>query len=268
MESSMSHHHPTTMNPLTPPTKLAGEDILLCVDVGPESAAEMKVAASGGGGGLAGGVPYPRLEGIKQAILLFVNAKLSINPDHRFAYAALANTAGWIKKEFSSDVDAALAMARTLRIDPTSDRADVTQLFKSAAIEAKKSRSQGRILRVILFYCRSAMPPEFERLPKLQKLFTLDVIYLHDKPVPDKNCPQKVYDTLVDALEYFSEYEGYIYESGQGLTRILFRYMCVLLSHAQQRCTQDDNDIPKSLTSKKLQSTDIVLVEEAVPMSS
>lgn len=117
----------------------------------------------------------------------------------------------------------------------------------------------------ILLYCRSSVPPQHQ-WPATQKLFTLDVMYLHDKPGPE-NCPQKVYDALVDALEQVSEYEGYIFESGQGLTRILFRHMCVLLSHPQQRCVQDDIDIPKSLT-KKSATTDAAPAEEIVPVSS
>lgn len=116
----------------------------------------------------------------------------------------------------------------------------------------------------ILLYCRSSVPPTHQ-WPVNQKLFTLDVMYLHDKPGPE-NCPQKVYDALVDALEQVSEYEGYIFESGQGLTRILFRHMCVLLSHPQQRCVQDDIDVPKSLVKKS--TTDAAPSEEVVPVSS
>lgn len=100
----------------------------------------------------------------------------------------------------------------------------------------------------VLLYCRSSVTP-YHRWPVTEKLFTLDVMYLHDKPGPE-NCPQKVYDALVDTLEQVSEYEGYIFETGQGLPRIIFRHMCVLLSHPQQRCVQDDIDIPKSLTRK------------------
>lgn len=90
-------------------------------------------------------------------------------------------------------------------------------------------------------------------------------MYLHDKPGPD-NCPQAVYDALVDTLEHVSEYEGYILESGQGLARILFRQMFILLSHPQQRCVQDDMDIPKSLT-KKSPAADSV-PEDSITVSS
>ncbi|KAF5726173.1 hypothetical protein HS088_TW23G00914 [Tripterygium wilfordii] len=102
--------------------------------------------------------------------------------------------------------------------------------------------------------------------PANQKLFTLDVLYLHDKPGPD-NCPQKVYDALVDTLELVSEYEGYIFESGQGLARALFRHICVFLSHPQQRCPQDDLDMPKSLV-KKSPAADPTDGEESVTVSS
>lgn len=120
------------------------------------------------------------------------------------------------------------------------------------------------ILFQILIYCRSSVRPHHQ-WPVSQKLFTMDVIYLHDKPGPE-NCPQKVYDALVDALEHVSENEGYIFESGQGLARVLFRQICTLLAHPVQRCVQDDLDIPKSLTRKV--PTDVTAGEESVPVST
>ena len=102
----------------------------------------------------------------------------------------------------------------------------------------------------ILIYCRSSVRPVHQYvIPSDKRCFTLDVMYLHNKPGPE-NCPQEVYDTLVDTLELVGEYEGYILESGQGLLRIIFRYMCILLAHPQQRGLQDDLDFPKSLTKK------------------
>lgn len=120
------------------------------------------------------------------------------------------------------------------------------------------------VLFQILIYCRSSVPP-VHQWPAKEKLFTLDVVYLHDKPNPE-NCPQKVYDALVDALEHVSEHEGYIFESGQGLARVLFRHMCVLLSHPQQRCVQDYIDVPKSL-AKKATATDGTPGEENIAVS-
>ncbi|KAI8530984.1 hypothetical protein RHMOL_Rhmol11G0102500 [Rhododendron molle] len=240
------------------PSRYSSEDILFCIDVDPESLAEMKGTAPSGR-------PITRLDSIKQAILLFINAKLTINPDHRFAFATLAKSASWLRKEFSSEVDSAMAAFRGLSVDSSSGHADLTQLFRIATHEAKKSRVQNRILRVILIYCRSSTQPHHQ-WPVNQKIFTLDVLYLHDKPGPD-NCPQKVYDSLVDALEHVTEFEGYIFESGQGLSRVLFRYMCVLLSHPQQRCLQDHIDIPKSLT-KKSPTAESAPGEEIVAVSS
>lgn len=72
-----------------PPRRLNNEDIIFCVDVDSESLVEMKSTG-------INGRPFTRLDSIKQAILLFVNAKLSINPDHRFAFATLGKTASWV----------------------------------------------------------------------------------------------------------------------------------------------------------------------------
>ncbi|XP_031264949.1 uncharacterized protein LOC116123295 [Pistacia vera] len=241
-----------------PPRRINNEDIIFCIDVDSESLVEMKSTG-------INGRPFTRLDSIKQAILLFVNAKLSINPDHRFAFATLAKTASWHRKEFSSDVESAMAAVRGLSATSSCGQADLTHLFKLAAHEARKSRAQNRILRVLLLYCRSSIKPQHQ-WPVNQKSFTMDVMYLHDKPGPD-NCPQVVYDALVDALEHVSEYEGYIFESGQGSARVLFRQMCVLLSHPQQRCSQDDVDIPKPL-AKKSPAAETTNGEDSVPVSS
>ncbi|KAF8036122.1 hypothetical protein BT93_C1965 [Corymbia citriodora subsp. variegata] len=240
------------------PARISSEDILFCVDVDAESLVEMKVTGPNGR-------PFTRLDAIKQSLLLFVHSKLTINPDHRFGFASLSKSASLLRKEFSSDVESAAAAVRSLSATSVCGQADLTQLFRIAAHEAKKSLMQNRIFRVILMYCRSSIQPRHQ-WPVNQKLFTLDVIYLHDKPGPD-NCPQQVYDALVDALEHVSEYEGHIHESGQGLTRILFRHMCMLLSHPQQRCPQDFLDIPKSL-AKKAPLADSAPAEESVIVSS
>jgi hypothetical protein len=42
------------------------------------------------------GRPLARLDAIKQAIILFVNAKLTINSQHRFAFATLSNSVSWV----------------------------------------------------------------------------------------------------------------------------------------------------------------------------
>lgn len=72
-----------------PAARISNEDILFCIDVGPETMVEMKVNGPNGR-------PYTRLESIKQAIMLFVHAKLSINSDHRFAFCALSKSTYWV----------------------------------------------------------------------------------------------------------------------------------------------------------------------------
>lgn len=72
-----------------PAANYSSEDILFCIDVGPESMVEMKVAGPNGR-------PFTRLDSMRQAILLFIHAKLTINPDHRFAFTALGKSVSWV----------------------------------------------------------------------------------------------------------------------------------------------------------------------------
>lgn len=76
----------------------------------------------------------------------------------------------------------------------------------------------------VLIYCRSSVMVDLSMqwLDKM-RLFTFDALYLHDKPTRE-NCPQSVYDSLVDVLERVSEFESYIFESSSGSARLLFRY--------------------------------------------
>ncbi|KAL5224349.1 hypothetical protein ABZP36_010988 [Zizania latifolia] len=266
------------------PSRLPLEDILFCVDVDLETRSEMKTAApsapapaaaaaAASSAGAAGAAaprtarpPVKRMDAIKQALLLFVHSKLTMCPDHRFAFASLGDTVSLVKKDFSSDAGSAVeAMQSLTASDARYAMADLTQLFKIAYQEGKRAELQGRLLRVVLIYCRSSTKPQHQ-WPIKQKNFTMDIIYLHDKPTAD-NCPQKVYDALVDALEHVSQYEGYILETGQGLARILFRQTCILLSHPLQRCMQDDLDIPKQV-AKKAVASDAVQNEDGVPVST
>ncbi|CAM0912786.1 unnamed protein product [Alopecurus aequalis] len=268
-----------------PPSRLPPEDILFCIDVDAEARSEMKSApASSGSPGSSsastGSTPVPsaadpaagprqvvkRMDAVKQSLLLFVHSKLTMCPDHRFAFASLGDTVSLVKNEFSNDSASAIEIIRSLEATGTRyGMADLTQLFKIAWEEGKRAELQGRLLRVVLIYCRSSTRPQHQ-WPIKQKNFTMDVVYLHDKPSPD-NCPQKVYDVLVDALEHVSQYEGYIFESGQGLARVLFRHMCILLSHPLLRCNQDDLDIPKQVVKKTL-AIEAVQSEDSAVVSS
>ncbi|KAK2388441.1 BRISC/BRCA1-A complex protein [Trifolium repens] len=196
------------------PLQIYNEDILFCIDIDPQSMLQMKTRTT----------TLTRLEAIKQAILLFVNSKLISNPNHRFAFITLSDSVSWLRKEFSSEVESTVAAMRGLSATTSTTTPDLTTLFQLAAHEAENSRMQGRILRVILFYCRSTECPHHQ-WPENPKLFTLDIIYLHDKPGPD-NCPQEIYDTLVETLEHVTDHEGYIFESGQGLIRGFFTATC------------------------------------------
>lgn len=54
-----------------------------------------------------------------------------------------------LKKEFSSEVESAIAAFRGISVDSSAGHADLTHLFKVANHEAKKSRAQNRMLRVV-----------------------------------------------------------------------------------------------------------------------
>ena len=72
-----------------PPCRFMNEDVLFCVDVDVESKMEMKLSGPKGR-------PFTRLDAIRQAILLFVHSKLSINSDHRFAFSVLGQSVSWV----------------------------------------------------------------------------------------------------------------------------------------------------------------------------
>ncbi|KAJ7529527.1 hypothetical protein O6H91_15G055000 [Diphasiastrum complanatum] len=216
------------------------EDIVFCVDKDRQVEVEMKVAGSKG-------QPLTRIDALKQALLLFVHSKLAMFSQHRFAFATMGQTAAWHHRELTNDIDVVNAAVRSLPTDGLYPRCDLYSLFRMVAPDAKQSRASGRSFRVIFIYCRSDVVPELTSQSfSNQQLFTFDALYLHDKPGRE-NCPQKVYDALVDVLERVTMHEGYIYESGSGLARLLFKQTCLLLSHPQQRCMQEDLSAPKDL---------------------
>ncbi|KAG2606914.1 hypothetical protein PVAP13_4NG202811 [Panicum virgatum] len=111
-------------------------------------------------------------------------------PDHRFAFASIGETVSSVKKDFSSDVGSAMEAIHSLSASETRyATADLTQLFKIAYHEGKIAESQGRLPRVGTIYCRSSTKPHHQ-WPVKPKNFTLDIIYLHDKPIAD-NCHTK-----------------------------------------------------------------------------
>ncbi|GLJ23521.1 hypothetical protein SUGI_0445590 [Cryptomeria japonica] len=117
------------------------EDIILCIDTDRQMETELKSVGAKGQG-------LSRMDSVKQAILLFVHAKLTINPNHRFAFATLGHSATWRQREFTNDVGKIRAIVAGLAADALYLRSDLTQLFKMAAAETKNSHSQSRTLRV------------------------------------------------------------------------------------------------------------------------
>ncbi|KAL2643447.1 hypothetical protein R1flu_011034 [Riccia fluitans] len=216
------------------------ENIIFCVDVDRETEMEMK---SGGGKQQQGTAPaaptFSRMDAVKQALLLFVHSKLTMNPHHQFAFITLDRAASWFQREYTNNVDLINSSIRNLSPQGSFQQFDISPLLLLGASEGRLVQSQGRILRLVLIYCRSSVVPEFQKHLMERQKFTLDALYMHDKPAPN-NCPQKVYDALVDVLEHVSHHEGYIFESSSGSARTLFRHICFLLSHPQQRIVQED----------------------------
>ena len=91
-----------------PPGRLPAEDILFCVDVDLEVSAEMKSAASAPSSGSASTASPPpqqqpqpgarpgQMGADRQALLLFVHSKLTMCPDHRFAFASIGETVSMV----------------------------------------------------------------------------------------------------------------------------------------------------------------------------
>jgi hypothetical protein len=225
------------------------ENILIAVDIDKEADAEMKAVSSSGNKGPA----LKRMDAIKQALLLLIHSKLTMNPLHQFAFMTMGRYPAWHQREFTSNLETIGISVRTLTTDSVNyDQCDLSALLQLAATEARTSISQGRSLRVILIYCRSTVVPEFsEQWLERHNSFTLDAVYMHEKPSPT-NCPQSVYDGLVDALERVSQREGYIFESSSGSARTLFKQICLLLHHPHQRIAQDEAQEIKDLAQARL----------------
>ncbi|KAI3834656.1 hypothetical protein MKX03_005996 [Papaver bracteatum] len=118
-EGSSTRHSPYSLQPI----RFYNEDILFCIDIGLESQVEMKVSGPKGR-------PITRLESIKQAILLFVHSKLTINPDHRFAFASLSQV------PFLFLLYNVVGLFLVYSHSPQGN-ADLTQLFRIAAHESR-----------------------------------------------------------------------------------------------------------------------------------
>lgn len=222
------------------------EDIVLCIDSDAQIETELR-APPGAKNAPPVGTSVTRLDAVRQALLLFVHAKLAIDSRHRFAIATMGETPDWHLRNFTGDVGAISTAVRSFRAAGEFPACDLQPLFRMLQAESRRSRADGRTLRLVLIFARSnVIPIVSQARPESAKTFTADAIYLHDRP-SESNCPQAVYDTLVNTLEQVSEYETYIFETSSGLAKVLFRMICILLAHPAQRIEQDDLDLPKDI---------------------
>lgn len=80
-----------------------------------------------------------------------------------------------LRKEFSGDVESAMTALRGLPTTSSCGHADLTSLFRVASHEAKKSRAQNRILRVV-----SNKPHFYYTFSSVAKILTcLDYSFLN-----------------------------------------------------------------------------------------
>ncbi|KAJ9697245.1 hypothetical protein PVL29_009156 [Vitis rotundifolia] len=93
------------------PSQLFNEDILPCINVIAELMAKMK--ATGSKGRL-----ITRMYYLKQAILLFVHARLAVNSDHRFVFTAMGKTTSWLEREFNNESDSAITTLQVFFAHP------------------------------------------------------------------------------------------------------------------------------------------------------
>lgn len=76
---------------------------------GPAAAAAASPGAAGASSGAAAASrqaarpPVKRMDAVKQALLLFVHSKLTMCPDHRFAFASLGDTVSLVLPHALSD---------------------------------------------------------------------------------------------------------------------------------------------------------------------
>ena len=181
---------------------------------------------------------------IRESILGFVDAKLSMSPKHTFALCALTDSAIWLlgPGEFTSD-PLRLSQALT-NVLPQGEivQFDLTTLCQT--LKANAYPNSDTITRALLIYNRSNVVPHISDASTWNELrahpnFVLDALYIHVKPGEGVN-PQVVFDFLVslDTKGDDPNATQFFYEVLRSSQRKYFKFMTMLLAHSKQRCDQ------------------------------
>ncbi|CAM9407672.1 unnamed protein product [Ascophyllum nodosum] len=230
------------------------EDIVLCVDIGPEMGSKWCGAGPGG-------VATTRMRVVQAALVGFVRRKSSFNHRHRFALCIMGKGVQ-VVRPLTSDVRSVQDAIERLQHAPWPETPirDELPFDFSALLACIAERfpplnppastmgaavSQIRpVVRAVVVYGRSytcpLVPVSGEtQMPLLSHgRFFFDCLYIHRKPSEDDVVCQEVFD-LIAAMETHGDgSHSYLLECGHNLQRFNAN-MASLLAHPVQRDLQE-----------------------------
>eukprot|EP00903_Cladosiphon_okamuranus_P011030 g10417.t1 len=253
---------------------MSPEDLVLCIDVGPEMTSEWPGAGSGG-------AATSRMLVVKAALRGFVRRKASFNPKHRFALVAFGNGIT-VVRSLTSDVRSVLEAIDRLQpmqaaeMEPLPDAGDgeshqnldppfdftrllsvISERFPpprdAAALERNRSggsnnmalgagaTSQVRALvRALVVFGRSytcpIVPPGGAEKPALlsNRRFCLDCLYVYRPMAEEGVICQDVFDSIAALETSAGGGHSFFLACGHNL-RFFNANMAALLAHPAQR---------------------------------
>ncbi|TPX67112.1 hypothetical protein SpCBS45565_g04035 [Spizellomyces sp. 'palustris'] len=202
------------------------EKIVFCVDIGEEA-----------GSGLLIHPPVTRLEWAKRLMKRFVFQKSRLNPAHQFGICTADAITLWLA-QITSDENAIFKAIEQIQSEDQRTEWNMQTLFEALAEHIPNNESD-YVLRVILIYCRSNVPPpptgEYKHLLDHPRFF-FDCVYLHDKASAENNV-QGIYDALIQLED---DGKNRLFEVTRERRRFTIA-MTKLLAHPQQRYPGDDS---------------------------
>lgn len=198
----------------------------------------------------------PLLEVVKFGVKTFVDVKYKMNNSNQFAICALSETAEMHQsftnnvEEFSSRLDELIPCGKLRTFDMSSL---FTVMQNCIDQDSKNGADRDCVYRCLFIYCRSDSVPAWGLSPYGQMAgrkvlskenFFFDVLYLHEKPVLNQNCPQEVFDALTDVYHTCGTTErpnsSYYCENSTSISR---HFLCwaQIMAMPSQRPQQVEN---------------------------
>jgi len=167
-----------------------------------------------------------------------------VNPDHVFGIATLRDGAVLHSPSLTADMG---ILARELKafVQPAPDPLPVLDLGSLAAM-VKGVGPGTPPVRIILMYCRSQVGPCW--ISHKDAGLPVDVVYVHQKPVPGLNKVQDIYNVLEDLSDKQAQLAGhkaFIFEASAPNVKILMNLIVLLMAHPSTRPEQQH--LPSSL---------------------